>query len=260
MLYYDSPVAARLFDAQHEGDTVLLDERRFFLEEMAACEGTVLDMGCGTGRILLPALEQGRAIVGFDGSRVFLAELARKARRMGLTPRVWRGDLETAALAPGSADLAIAAFRTFNHLPDREAQLAFLRAARHVLHPDRGRLILNIANPDPLDVRALIGQKVLLRDDFTDPETGMRVAWWGTSQYDEETGVIHQTFLYDLIDDAGRTRETYHLPFVLRWIPTDEMLALAGETGFEATERWGGFKREPYEIGTGDAVWVLRPG
>ena len=40
MFFYDSPIAARLFDLQHEGDTELEREKKLFLEEIAAASST----------------------------------------------------------------------------------------------------------------------------------------------------------------------------------------------------------------------------
>jgi len=44
----------------------------FYVEEARARAGTVLEVGCGTGRILLPIARAGCSITGIDGSKQML--------------------------------------------------------------------------------------------------------------------------------------------------------------------------------------------
>ena len=57
--------------------------------------GTVLELGCGTGRLSLPLLKSGADLVGVDRSEAMLNRLRLKARRAGLAgeARVVRGDI-----------------------------------------------------------------------------------------------------------------------------------------------------------------------
>src|SRR6185436_15149303 len=50
---YDGPYSAR-------------DDVDFFVGEAVAAKGTVLEIGCGTGRVLIPAARAGVNIVGLD--------------------------------------------------------------------------------------------------------------------------------------------------------------------------------------------------
>src|SRR5258708_11819857 len=57
--------------------------------------GTVLELGCGTGRLALPLMKSGASVVGIDRSDAMLARARAKARRAGLGDRVRfvRGDI-----------------------------------------------------------------------------------------------------------------------------------------------------------------------
>jgi SAM-dependent methyltransferase len=257
MFFYDSPLAPLLYDLQHEGDPVLEAEREMLLEEIARADGPVLDLGCGTGRILIPALERGADIAGCDGSAAFLQRLREKGSERGVQPRVWQGDLRMLGVDDEQYALAFAAFRTFEHLWEENAQEAMLREAWRALVPG-GRLLVNVANPDPMDLEAAVGQKVLLRDDLTDPRSGRRIVWWGASRIDGETGILQESSVYDFLEADGRIAESYYFDFRMRWIPYEEMVNLAESAGFEVANCWGGFTQEPYEVGTGDSVWELR--
>ena len=280
MFYYDSQIAARLFDLQHEGDLVLEAEQEFLLEEIARTDGPVLDLGCGTGRTFLPALDAGHDVFGCDGSRAFLQVLLGKADAAGLdvAGRLWLCDLgspaarawasreakrETEAGNPRDEGgfegfpLAFAAFRTFDHLAGEGARERFLTGARALLRPGE-RLLLNLANPALDALAAASGQKVLMRDDLRDPATGRRVVWWGATQFEAGPNLVHEAVQYDFLEAGGRVAESYYFPFTMRWTPAEEMRRLAREAGFEVAACWSEFGREPFESGSGDAVWDLR--
>ncbi|MFW5870689.1 MAG: class I SAM-dependent methyltransferase [Candidatus Sumerlaeota bacterium] len=279
--FYETELTARLFDLQNADDPLLEKECAFFLEELETTDGPCLDLGCGTGRILVPALKDGIDIYGCDRSASFLGRTRQKARDLGLEieDRLFLCDLANPGLAPKPRDrgvfstfpldalaqntgnsegfnLALAAFRTFDHLSEEGEREDFLRSMRSLLRPG-GRLLINVANPTVDDLESAMGEKVLLRDDMEDPETGYRVAWWGATHFEPSSMLIQQAYIYDFLAPGGRVVETYHFPLTMRWTPGEEMRELAETAGFEVRNRWGGFMREPYERGTGDAVWEL---
>src|SRR5262249_31358460 len=53
----------------------------------------VLEVGCGTGRVLLHLQSQGIDVEGVDLHAPMLARLEAKAKALSLTPRVARGDM-----------------------------------------------------------------------------------------------------------------------------------------------------------------------
>jgi hypothetical protein len=67
------------------------DAYRFYRDHMKAVAGITLEPMCGTGRFLLPLLEEGFAIHGFDASVHMLSKLYEKAATKHLTPHVWHG-------------------------------------------------------------------------------------------------------------------------------------------------------------------------
>ena len=50
----------------------------FYVQEAVAARGAVLELGCGTGRILLPIARAGCSVVGLDNSRQMLARCREK--------------------------------------------------------------------------------------------------------------------------------------------------------------------------------------
>src|SRR5947207_2705936 len=70
------------------GDTSGWEDRAFYLEVIRERGEPVLDVGCGTGRLLLDFLGLGIDIDGVDNSEEMLALCRRKASRSGLIPNI----------------------------------------------------------------------------------------------------------------------------------------------------------------------------
>ncbi|MCS5712174.1 methyltransferase domain-containing protein [Candidatus Berkiella aquae] len=69
---------------------VFEDELAFYMQYILAAKGPILEPMCGTGRFLLPVLEAGFDIHGFDASVYMLEKLQQKCQQRNLQPLVWR--------------------------------------------------------------------------------------------------------------------------------------------------------------------------
>lgn len=81
------------------GDTIHWPDRSFFLEVIQEYGQPVLDVGCGTGRLLLDYLVQGIDIDGVDNSPEMLAICRQKADDLGLRPNLYGQYMETLDLS-----------------------------------------------------------------------------------------------------------------------------------------------------------------
>ncbi len=76
------------------GDTSQWEDRFFFLDLIAEFGQPVLDVGCGTGRLLLDYLQQGIDMDGVDNSPEMLELCREKAAKQGLSPRLYQQYME----------------------------------------------------------------------------------------------------------------------------------------------------------------------
>lgn len=74
--------------------TAPAEEYAFFRNYLAAATGPILEPMCGTGRYLIPYLEEGFAVEGFDASPFMLDALYAKCAQKNLKPHVWEQFLE----------------------------------------------------------------------------------------------------------------------------------------------------------------------
>jgi ubiquinone/menaquinone biosynthesis C-methylase UbiE len=96
---------------------------------------TVLEVGCGTGNLLLAAAraQPGATMVGLDPDPAALDRARAKAARRGVPLRLEQGYADDLPHADGSVDRVLSAFM-FHHLP-AGAKEAMLREVRRVLAP-----------------------------------------------------------------------------------------------------------------------------
>lgn len=70
------------------------DAYAFYRDYAMKANGPILEPMCGTGRFLLPLLEEGFNVHGFDASDQMLEALHTKANAKNLKPTVWKGFVE----------------------------------------------------------------------------------------------------------------------------------------------------------------------
>src|SRR5258708_2781953 len=127
------PTGARHCDSAFETFRTPSGDVEFYRALAREARGPVLELGCGSGRVLLPIARDGMACTGLDSSDAMLDELARKSHPKNL--RVVPGTMQDFDLGADRFSLIYSAFRSFQHLLTVEDQLSCLRAVRRHLAP-----------------------------------------------------------------------------------------------------------------------------
>ena len=121
----------------------------FFVEMARQSKGPVLEIGCGTGRVLIPTARAGIDIVGLDLSSSMLSickeKLSQEPEEVKSKVRLMKADMRRFDLGQ-EFGLVTTPFRPFQHLTEVEDQLACLAGIyRHLC--DAGMLALDLFNP-----------------------------------------------------------------------------------------------------------------
>ena len=117
----------------------------YYLKKILECKGSILEIGVGTGRVFIDALNRGADIYGIDVSRTMINVLRAKIPEEKHN-RVFVKDARDFNLGV-KFDLIIAPFRTFSHFIDTDDQLKVLNNVYSHLNSD-GRLIFDVFIPD----------------------------------------------------------------------------------------------------------------
>jgi SAM-dependent methyltransferase len=174
--YLHDPAIARGYDASLAG-TPLFDLDQRFIEQHCPQPGRLLDLGCGTSRLLLAMAQRGWWTLGVDLSPEMLRVAADKAMSAGATVHLLRGNIaELDALADDSFDCTACLFSTLGMVMGAAQRRRVVANAFRVLRPG-GRFILHVHNRW-FNARDRAGRTWLLRDGLRagrDDERGDRV-------------------------------------------------------------------------------------
>ena len=206
--------------------------------------GPILDLGCGTGRILLPLARAGADIDGIDASPAMIAQLQKKAVAHGLRVDTRVADMRGFTTSRRYARV-ICAFNSFAHAEDTEQQLATLRAVRAALAPG-GALVLHLSYPSPAYWAKPDGEPVMERETPI-PGTDHRLQLWDGRAKQVVEQRQHSTNEYREVDVNGIVVRRHVGDSVQRWTYRFELELLLRVAGFARWELFGGFEGEPLE-------------
>ncbi len=235
---------------------------QFYVEEAKKAGSSVLEVGCGTGRILLPIAESGITIVGVDRAPAMLSLLRQKlAKYSPDTPsrvELIEGDMRNFSLGR-RFKLVTIPYRAFLHLLTPKDQRQALLCIREHLADD-GRLIFNIFDPNLELITARmgpLGSTLQKESEFVHPDTGHRVVVWFTGHIDPECQMLDAHFIFEELDDEGKVLAKTYSPLTLRYVYRYEMRYLLELCGYKVEALYGDFRRGPFRYG-GEQVWVVR--
>jgi SAM-dependent methyltransferase len=242
MKYYNE--FAELYDDASLGIQGELD---FYLKEAKKTKGKVLEAACGTGRILLPLLEAGVNIEGFDLSIKMLDVLKKKAKKKNLKPKVWRADMRNFR-SNKKYDLIIIPYRAFNHVEKSEDQIMTLKNLKKHLKKG-GKLILNFFYPDFNYIARMNGKaskksKVMIK--------GRKYLISEIPRYSPVDQLIRVDWIFE--DEKGKKKKI--LKIHLCYIYKKEFELLLKLSGFSKWKVYGGFKKQKLKNEKQEMVWI----
>jgi len=234
----------------------------FYVAEAVKAGSPVLEIACGTGRVLLPVAEAGVEVVGLDRAPFMLAVARDKTAKLPLEVRrrvqLVEGDMRDFDLGQ-EFTLVMIPYRAFLYLLTVEDQRRALRCIRDHL-VDGGKLVLNNFDPRLETIvahRASLGSALKLDSEFVHPQTGRRVLVWDTREYSTEEQILRQYFVFEELDEDGNVVSKRFNPLVLRYLFRYEMQHLLELAGFTVEALYGDFTRGPFRSG-GEQIWVAR--
>ncbi len=233
----------------------------FFVEAARESGGPVLELGCGTGRVLIPTARAGINITGLDLSPHMLAVCRAKVQAEPEPVRskilLVEEDMRAFEL-PERFRLVTMPFRPFQHLITVEDQLACLDCIRRHLADD-GRVIVDVFNPR---LEALVadnlGLEMTPEPEFTMPD-GRKVIRKHKIVSRDWVNQVQQTELIYYISHPDGRQERLVQAFPMRYFYRFEMEHLLARAGFEVEHLYSDYDKSPYGATyPGELIFVAR--
>jgi SAM-dependent methyltransferase len=239
------------------------DDVRFYRTLADERGGPVLDLGCGTGRLMVPLLHDGHVVVGIDRTlamldraRTRIARLQPALRRRAL---LMRGDLGAFAVRRRFR-FAVAAFHTIQHLETDEELRRFFRRAAGALLPG-GWLAFDTFAPNAgLLARTAAPARRWGKTTFRHPQSGERLVY--QESFRREGRVLVMTFHHQPVDARGRARGRERRVVLRHRLFTPAEIARALRAArLRPIASWGGFDGQSLDAETEQQVFLARaPG
>lgn len=233
----------------------------FYQARIPSPDASVLELGCGAGRVLVPLTASCGYIHGIDLSEAMITVCRRRLGEAGIGPDralVGVGDITDFAL-DREFDLITAPFRVLQNLETDRQVDGLLGCVRGHLAPG-GTCILNVFNPNR-------DRETLLREWCTEgerfnwevPFEGGRVTCHDRSpRMDREKLVLYPELVYRRYEGDDLVHETV-LKIAMRCYYPDEFEKLIVDHGFRILHRWGGYAGEPYGEGPELVIQFAEP-
>ena len=229
-----------------------IEDLPFWLKLAQQQGGPVLELGCGTGRVLVPLIQAGFKVYGVDSDPQMLAFLRKNLANVeGGQATLVEADMANFSL-PERFPLAILPCNTFSTLDLVTRQATLANVLTH-LQP-RGVFAVSVPNPVMLEELPQRSEEEV-EESFPHPITGNQVQVLSSWQRTKTQFIV--TWSYDHLQPDGRIErisgEARH------WLtPAETYVYEIDAAGFEIHGIYGDFEGKEYDPEDDDLIIVCR--
>jgi SAM-dependent methyltransferase len=252
-------VTAKFYDGAYAAKPDLVD-LPFYLELAERIGGPVLEVACGTGRVLLPIARKGIEIHGVDNSRPMLEilkkHLADETREVRQRVTLHEGDMRDFRLG-AQYPLVIIPFRPMQHMHTVEDQVSALTSAAAHLRAG-GVLAFDVFYPKFDLITSKMGEEVLEFEWSPGPDS-MEVVrrYFRKDSVDKINQIFHFTFIYRTLRSGDLVAEETEA-FKLSYFTYPHLRALFRLAGLEPIAEYGSFAKTPLDNRAEQMIFLLR--
>ncbi|MFH0884141.1 MAG: class I SAM-dependent methyltransferase [Candidatus Micrarchaeota archaeon] len=221
---------------------------KFYLNEARNARGPVLEVACGTGRILLRLIQDGIDATGIDVSEGMLKKLQDKAKTLGIKANAIQADM-TDFKINRKFNLIIMPYRSFLHLKDSETRGKTLQNLKEHL-AKAGRLILHTYNPSNEERSMQDGYHNYDHEEISSPQ-GMkyRLDWF--LHFEPRRRIGHYKII--LKPEDGLEKEFL---MDLSFVTNRELESLLKSAGFRNIKSYCGFSYGAINNECKEVLWI----
>jgi SAM-dependent methyltransferase len=249
----DYDLIAPFYDIEH---AQFDDDLDMYQNYAGLSQGPLLELACGSGRLLVPLARDGYTLTGVDSSEQMLSLARERLREEELLSRVTliQQDITRLQLPqlPQKYHLAFIALGSFGHITTRNAQQQALQAIRAQLAM-RGTLIIDISNADARYMEHMNNQ--MLHQGTWKQDDGTWLSHFVSPASSTSRHLLELTHFYDRHSQGGtvtRTATTTYLYLFER----SEMELLLEAAGFTVKDVYGNYDLGPYTLDSERMIFI----
>jgi SAM-dependent methyltransferase len=237
----DYDLIAPFYDIEHAH----FDEDVSLYQNFAElCGSPLLELACGSGRLLVPLAQEGYEMTGVDSSARMLGLAHDALQQAGVAARckLVQEDMATLHLEQ-KFRLAFIALGSFGHLCTRREQKQTLQAVRAHLATG-GKFILDISNADVRYMEHLSGQ--MLHQGTWQRDDGTFLSHFVSPASSPTRRLLELMHFYEEHKQGEAVRRTV-IKTYLYVFERNEVELLLEQAGFSVTDVYGDYELSPYE-------------
>jgi len=224
------------------------DALTHYLECAKEAQGPILEPMCGTGRFLLPMLERGYIVTGFDYSPYMLDVCRKKSKELGLNPELVEATFET-FIPRSKYNLIFIPSGSFCLLTDQKQILQALKFISSWLAP-KGKFIFEVET-----LKSIETQQGVWKGSWVSKPNGSLIVLNTLSKFDETSQIKTILCRYELWErNAISLVEVEN--FQLRLYEPSEIESLLYQSGFKVLAKWQAEPHKKEKVGVDASVIV----
>lgn len=206
--------------------------------------GSILDIGCGTGELVMALAKDGYRSSGVDLSAEMIEKARGEAKAQGLAGDFQVGDMRKLHQLYQEPLNGVLCFgNTIVHLTNMQEIREFFAQVFELLHPG-GRLLFQIVNYDRILAKRITELPVIKNDE-------KQLTFYRHYDYDSTANLIH--FNTRLV--VNGEEKTHSVP--LYPLTSGEIKMMLGAEGFQKPEFFGDFAQHPFDPDNSGALVVV---
>ena len=262
-MFNEKPIISKWVADMYEQEVTETDDVDFLLSLIGQAPKRILEVCCGSGRILVPLAEAGHMASGLDADGFMLAKIPEKAE--GLETIEWRqADAVSGDWGTGFDVVVLAGNILYNIVSDMEyekAQELFIRKAASAL-----------VHGGHVYIEYQPGGHRLTQEDKSHKDSGDWTVWEGTDnegnhgkmkllagEYDSNTRLDTFTRRFELTLKSGETIQE-DIPCVKHFATLNQIHNWLSDAGFSIEQEYGDYNRNPIVENTKRVIIFARKG
>lgn len=227
--------AAKVYDIVYDDYTnkEITDKEINFIASQIRPNGTILDIGCGTGRHMIPLIKMGYTLTGIDNSKEMLKVLLSKLEAQKLKAETINKNILEITNFNKEYDGTICFWNAITQMATTEKQGKHLFNILFKSLKPGGKLIIEMTYPESHKPHENLHESKVTNAGKTYETT------FETIQFDERTKTTISNETVRVLRD-GKVIEVMKAQLIQKWWSRDELTKLCKDEQFSNMELYGG--------------------